>query len=144
MRSETPITPPKILDQAPVSVDRECERWKPVSDTLNSGMKPCGNDAAVVFVYEASLDADDDRRRNCLACRECAPLSNDREAVPDGGQVRRDPPSDWLFLGLIASMTALAAAWGGLIASGAYFLAALLGTPVALSWYVLFKERDFA
>jgi len=50
--------------------------------------------------------------------------------------------SSWLYLGLVATMTFLAAGWGGLMANGAYLLAALVGIPIPLSWYVLFKERD--
>lgn len=52
---------------------------------MYSGDPPtrCGLPAEFVFVHEASLDPEDDRRRNCLCCAQCKPVES---VVTDGGK----------------------------------------------------------
>jgi hypothetical protein len=67
--SDAPVRPPRIYDHAPAPAGRECQMWAGETD-----VSPCHADAAVVVVYEASTRPDDDRRRNVLACPDCAPV----------------------------------------------------------------------
>lgn len=75
--------PPKIYDVVPLPDSergRECTLW------TGDGPTPCGNEATHLFVYEVSLDADDDNRGNCLCCAECKPEAAHKEPLTDGGQ----------------------------------------------------------
>lgn len=68
--SETVVHPPEIYDAVPIEpAGRTCQRWVEGDD----GMEPCENPAEYVFVFEASVRPDDDRRRNCLSCESCTP-----------------------------------------------------------------------
>lgn len=58
---------PTIYDRVEIDTDQQCPMWS------GDEPEPCENTAEYVFVYEASLDPDDDRRENCLACSDCCP-----------------------------------------------------------------------
>jgi hypothetical protein len=63
---------PKLFDVVPLPETergRECTLW------TGDGPSPCGNEATYVFVYEKSLDPDDDSRDNSICCEECKPRS---------------------------------------------------------------------
>ena len=63
---------PEIYDAVPAPEGRECTLWR---STADEEMEPCDNRANVLFVYEASLNPDNDERRNALSCTECAPVA---------------------------------------------------------------------
>ncbi|RQG93746.1 hypothetical protein EA472_22700 [Natrarchaeobius oligotrophus] len=58
---------PTIYDRTKIETDEQCPMYR------GDGPDPCTNTAEYLFVYEASIDPDDDRRRNCLACADCVP-----------------------------------------------------------------------
>jgi len=68
--------PPKIYDVVQLS---EMERG--ALCPLHTGDPPsrCNNTVEYVFVYEASLNPGDDRRRNCRCCAECKPSTIERD-----------------------------------------------------------------
>jgi hypothetical protein len=68
--------PPKIHDVVPLPDSergRECALW------TGGGPSPCGNEATYLFVYEQSLNPDDESRGNCICCEKHKPRSVDTE-----------------------------------------------------------------
>jgi hypothetical protein len=66
--------PPKIYDVVPLpdtERGQQCKLW------TGGEPSPCGNEATYVFVYEKSLDPNDDSRDNCLCCGQCKPRTVD-------------------------------------------------------------------
>lgn len=63
---------PEVYDAVEAPPGYVCQQWH----SRDGGESPtkCENDADVLFVYEASIGPDDDRRKNCLGCVECAPI----------------------------------------------------------------------
>jgi len=61
------VREPTIYDVVAIETDDRCQRYH--------GEKPvqCTNTATHVFVYEASLNPEDDNRRNCLSCEQHTP-----------------------------------------------------------------------
>lgn len=63
----------------------ECQLWTGDEPT------PCEQPTAYVFVHEASTTRDDDKRRNVVACEDCAPAPDEyrSESNPAGGAAER-------------------------------------------------------
>lgn len=67
-----PTRPPEIYDVVPLP-DSELGRKCPLTVGPYDDVDYCGQPAKYVFVYEKSLDPEDDSRGNCLACEDCKP-----------------------------------------------------------------------
>lgn len=79
-----PAPDPEIYDHVPAPAGYTCQLYSGDEPT------PCDADAEVLFVYEASLQSDDERRRNALACADCAPVDTEADDAerPTPGEVR--------------------------------------------------------
>ena len=63
---------PTIFDAIEAPPGHPCQQYHSRGD--RDRPVECQNDADVVFVYEASLNPEDNRRKNCLGCEDCAPI----------------------------------------------------------------------
>lgn len=73
-RSSPPTRPPEIYDHVEAPEGEVCQRFVVDGD---GHAEPCLADAEFLVVYEGNLLPDEDRRKNVLTCRDCAPMDLD-------------------------------------------------------------------
>lgn len=104
---------PRIFDVVELP---ETEKGAACPMYIGDRPRRCNNPVEHVFVYEATIDREDDRRKNCLCCAECKPaITADDGLRADGGHQERANQDVAVYeCHCGASITIPERRWGGL------------------------------